>query len=331
MSCLVIGEALVDEIEGRDGQIRRIPGGSMLNVAIGLRRLGRTVRLVTDIGIDADGAMLTEYAASNGLELWLRPDVDRTAPTSVARAKVDSEGIADYDLDFTWDIQSTPVSGACKLDLEVLAPHSVAVGSFSCNIEPGASKVRDWVKELHSTATIFYDPNVRPSILHDLKRTRQEVEEFVQIADVVKVSRSDLRSLYGNEIDVEAKVKEWMAAGPALIVLTTGSEGAIMCSSSGYVLSIAAPMVDVVDTVGAGAAFFSALIDGVSRISLDGAKFREDLRSISLTNLQTLGAYAATAASITVSRSGANPPTRDELIDRNEFYQTSGINALSRS
>jgi len=58
MSTLVIGEALIDEVAFADGSCLRGPGGSMLNVAIGLRRLGRTVRLVTDFGLDPDGEIL---------------------------------------------------------------------------------------------------------------------------------------------------------------------------------------------------------------------------------------------------------------------------------
>ena len=320
MSCLVIGEAVIDEIAGRDGVVRRIPGGSMLNVAIGLRRLDRTVRLATDFGIDDDGATLSEYAARNGLELWLRADEERTNPTSVARAVVGDDGTVSYDLDFTWDIQDTPISGACKLDLEVLNPRSVAFGSFTCHVQPGAEKVRHWVEQLRETATVFYDPNVRRSEIVEPEKYRAEVESFVRISDIVKVSKNDIHTLYGPYADVDRIAQDWLALGPALVVLTQGAQGATMYAASGYVLGIVAPEVEVVDTVGAGAAFFSALIDGLSRISLDGADFRENLRRMSLTNLQTLGAYAATAATITVSRSGANPPTREELIDRYEFY-----------
>lgn len=330
MSCLVIGEALIDEITGRDGVVRRIPGGSMLNVAIGLRRLDRTVRLVTDFGTDADGALLSEYATSNGLELWLRVDAERTNPTSVARAIVNQNGSVSYDLDFTWDIQDTPVSGACKLDLEVLNPRSVAFGSFTCHVQPGAAKVRKWIEQLRTTATVFYDPNVRRSEIRDIEQYRAEVESFVQMSDIVKVSTNDIYTLYGADADVDHIAHEWLTRGPALVVLTQGADGAAMYSACGYVLGVAAPETDVVDTVGAGAAFFSALIDGLSRISLDGAEFRENLRTMSITNLQTLGAYATTAATITVSRSGANPPTREELIDRYEFYQASDIAALRR-
>ena len=61
-----------------------------------------------------------------------------------------------------------------------------------------------------------------------------------------------------------------------------------------------------------------------------GDRERANLRDMSPTNLQTLGAYAATAAAIAVSRSGANPPSREELIDRFEYYQTSTITGLRR-
>lgn len=330
MSCLVIGEALIDEITGRDGVVRRIPGGSMLNVAIGLRRLDRTVRLVTDFGLDDDGAMLAEYAAQNGLELWLRVDSERTNPTSVSHALVQPDGSVSYDLDFTWDIQDTPVSGACKLDLEVLNPKSVAFGSFTCHVEPGATKVRHWIEQLRQTATVFYDPNVRRSQIRDPHVYRSEVESFVAMSDIVKVSENDMHTLYGPDVDVDKVAQEWLSMGPALIALTQGAEGAALYSAYGYVLRIGAPSTHVVDTVGAGAAFFSALIDGLSRISLDGAEFRENLRTMSLTNLQTLGAYATTAATIAVSRRGANPPTREELIDRYELYQASEIPTLRR-
>ncbi|MCF2706725.1 carbohydrate kinase [Arcanobacterium haemolyticum] len=333
MSFLVIGEALIDELDSSDGSTQRIPGGSMLNVAIGLRRLDRTVRLVTDVGLDADGELLQEYAASNGLELWLRSDDERTNPTSVAKARVNSQGRVSYDFEFTWDIQDTPVSGACKLDLEVLAPTCVAFGSFPCHIQPGSAKVRRWIEQLRESATIFYDPNVRPTAFADCDRMRAEVEDFVAMSDIVKVSMSDLHAIYGADADTDAIAKSWLASGPALVVLTQGADGATMYGASGYVLQIPAPQVDVVDTIGAGAAFFSALADGLARLSLDGAFSRPLLRRMSLTNLQTLGAYAVTAAAITVSRSGANPPTRDELIDRHEFYQTSGVvgTAVSRT
>ena len=331
MSCLVIGEALVDIITAPDGTVTHHPGGSMLNVAIGLRRLGRTVRLVTDFGMDADGAMLAEYAASNGLELWLREDVYRTSPTSTASVTVDTAGDVSYDFDFTWDIQDTPQSAACKLDLEILDPRTVAFGSFSTRVAPGAQKVFNWIRHVRKDATIFYDPNVRQDLLDDAEQALRTVKESVSLSDIVKASEDDLKILYGDDVDCVQIAKEWLSYGPAVVIITRGPDGADAYSAQGAIMHQPAPAVDVVDTVGAGASFFAALIDGLTRISLDGAEHREDLNKISPTNLRTLVAYATTSAAITVSRAGASSPTRDELVDQHELYQTSGMTGVPMS
>ena len=96
-----------------------------------------------------------------------------------------------------------------------------------------------------------------------------------------------------------------------------------MYSATGETIHIPARQVDVVNSSGAGDAFFAALIDGITRISLSGAANRDRLAAISPTNLETLGAYAAAAASISVSRPGVNPPTREELALAYDAYSPS--------
>ena len=60
---LVVGEALIDDVHTPDGTRRRHPGGSPLNVAVGLARLGRSVGLLTRYGSDDDGALLASCRA----------------------------------------------------------------------------------------------------------------------------------------------------------------------------------------------------------------------------------------------------------------------------
>ena len=73
------------------------------------------------------------------------------------------------------------------------------------------------------------------------------------------------------------------------------------------------PSVDVADTVGAGDSFMAALLSGVVDLGLDGAQNRKDLRELSAESLRDVLAHASRAAAVTVSRAGANPPTRAEL------------------
>jgi fructokinase len=69
----------------------------------------------------------------------------------------------------------------------------------------------------------------------------------------------------------------------------------------------------VADTVGAGDSFMAALLSGLVDRELDGAQNRQELRELPAEGLAELLAHAAKAAAVTVSRPGANPPTRAEL------------------
>lgn len=62
---LVIGEALIDIVEGRSEHV----GGSPLNVAVGLAKLGRGVDFLTHIADDVHGRQIASYLKSAGVQL----------------------------------------------------------------------------------------------------------------------------------------------------------------------------------------------------------------------------------------------------------------------
>jgi fructokinase len=97
-----------------------------------------------------------------------------------------------------------------------------------------------------------------------------------------------------------------------MVVVTRGAEGPWGVNASGET-HFPAPSVDVADTVGAGDSFMAALLSGIVDLGLDGAQNRKDLRELAAGSLRELLARASWAAAVTVSRAGANPPTRAEL------------------
>jgi fructokinase len=76
---------------------------------------------------------------------------------------------------------------------------------------------------------------------------------------------------------------------------------------------VAAPTVSVVDTVGAGDAFSSGLLDALARADLLGAQTRPRLRELSGAPLRRVVEAAVRCASLTCRRAGARPPDRAEL------------------
>ena len=102
---LVIGEALID-IVVRDGEvIGEHVGGSPLNVAVGLARLGRGVDFLTHIGEDARGRRISEYVKSSGVELVSGSTTADHTPT--AQATLDESGKAQYVFDIDWELSGT--------------------------------------------------------------------------------------------------------------------------------------------------------------------------------------------------------------------------------
>ena len=304
---LVVGEALVD-IVLRDGAAaaglspgdEEHPGGSPANVALGLGRLGRRVALLTRIGSDARGDRLREHLAASGVDLVAGTLVD--GATSTATALLDARGAARYAFELDWRLPE-------RLDLPpALALHTGSIAAF---LAPGGDAVLDLVHRTAGRATVSYDPNARPVLMGDSGPARERVEAFVAAADVVKVSDEDLAWLAPGA-DVLDVARAWLALGPALVVVTRGGEGALGVCRDGDVI-VPAPPVAVVDTVGAGDAFMSGLLDALATAALLGAERRTALHAIDLDVLAGAALHAVRVAAVTVSRAGANPPTAAEL------------------
>ncbi len=307
----VIGEALIDEVV-QDGKAP-VPhvGGSPMNVAVGLARLGHPVQFLGRFGRDAYGDMVAGHLRGNGVMVPLSPDAQ---PTSVARAVLDAGGAASYEFALDWSLPE--LSGADGAPPFMLAATTLLhTGSIATMLAPGAQQVLDAVMEAHPRATIAFDPNCRPTIITDVDYAREQAEKFVVLADVVKASDEDLEWLYPG-VDPKESARKWLAMGggegPAVVVVTQGGGGPWAVCAAGEA-SCEVPKVEVVDTVGAGDSFMAALLSTLVDRELDGAQRRPELRAMSRETLAEIIAYAARAAAVTVSRAGANPPSRAEL------------------
>lgn len=296
---VVIGEALIDVVQRADGSSTEVPGGSPANVALTLGRLGRDVTLVTSLGLDERGATVRRWLEASGVDVVVDADDDRR--TSTATAVIDAVGSATYAFDVEWHLAEPRMQ----------QPSVVHTGSLAAVLAPGADVVESTFARCRDTATLTFDPNARPSITPDRIDAVRRVERLVSLSDVVKVSDEDLTWFYPGAIPLDI-ARTWLAAGPAVVVVTSGADGAIAVSAAAE-LRVAAVRVDVVDTVGAGDTFMGALIDGLLELDLVGAERRHALRAIAPDDLHAVLARCVRAAAITVSRSGANPPSRAVL------------------
>jgi fructokinase len=312
---LVIGEALVDIVSGGPGNgnggppngngrngkngSKATPGGSPANVAVGLARLGLPTELVTRFGTDPYGDQLGAHLFGNGVQL-APGSVDPSFRTSTATAKLDAAGVASYEFDITWDLPALSLSRGCP---------AVHTGSIATVLEPGAAAIQRFLSALESEpVTVTLDPNARPTITPDPVSTWSAVRALAATADLVKLSDEDCEFLRPGMSPDEIAAELLSVDRTSCVVITRGGEGALGVTRTARV-DVPAPAIEVVDTVGAGDSFMSALIAGLQSRGLLGAVRLEGLTEQGLYDVID---YAVKAAAITCTRHGADPPTAAE-------------------
>lgn len=298
---LVIGEALIDRVE-KQGAVEHV-GGSPLNVAVGLARLGRGVDFLTHIADDEPGRRIVAYLKSSGVQLVPGSITAERTPTAVAT--IADDGSATYAFDLQWQLSGTP---------EVTPPLLVHTGSIAAVREPGCLAVAALLEAYRVSATLTFDPNVRPSLIADRAAAQARIAHLVERSDIVKVSDEDLRWINPDH-EPQRTARGWLASGPAIVVVTMGSRGAVAFCSAGDT-RVAADPVRVIDTVGAGDAFMVGLLDALWALDLVGAERRSALRRIRLDALAAALEAAGQASAVTVSRAGAELPDRAALRAR---------------
>lgn len=294
---LVVGEALVDIVRRADGTVTEAPGGSPANVALTLGRLGRAPRLLTAIGADRRGDDVRRWLLASGVEVG----GTTLAHTSTAAATLDEHGAASYEFSVDWRLDAGDPLGAAVLH----------VGSIAAVLDPGATAVSQLVDRYRGRALISCDPNVRPSLIEDAEDARRRIRALMARADVVKASDEDIAWLHPG-VDVRTAARGLLDIGPLLVVITQGS-GGVFAARGDEELHIPAVATEVVDTVGAGDTFMGALLDGLQEQGIAGPTSRARLQALERSSLAAILRRSALAASITVSRPGADPPTRAEL------------------
>ncbi|MCL2653531.1 MAG: carbohydrate kinase [Propionibacteriaceae bacterium] len=296
---LVVGESLIDVVDGS-----RYAGGSPMNVAVGLARLGRPAHLATWFGRDKDGALLANHLAQSHVEVV--PGSDGANHTSTAQVRFDEAGSASYVFDLEWRLPASFVN-----DVTAPAPVVAHTGSIAAALQPGVTDVLTVIEGLAGLTAVSFDVNVRPNIIGPLAEVLPFAERFASLADIVKASDEDLAWLYPG-VPPLVSARRWASEGTALVVLTKGAEGVTAITGSDEI-DVPAPTVQVVDTVGAGDAFMAGLLHALWGAGLLGPGARDALRSMDETALRQALSVATQVAAITLSRPGANPPWAAEL------------------
>jgi fructokinase len=305
LSC---GDALIDflpvkSVDGRDA-IVPVAGGSCLNIAVGMARLGAATGFVGGIASDLFGNIVANHATASGVTLDYTERSDHQCTLAFVRTVDGEPQYAFYDVGSAaqnWTYRSGSIPFA-----DVGAIH---VGSTTLVGDAGAAQAFAMLREAKGSATISFDPNCRPNLVKDKPGYVARMAEFAGMADIVRMSDVDFEYLHGND-DYAGRAAAMLAAGASLVVVTQGIKGVQAWHGKAGALQVEAPKVEVVDTVGAGDSFQAALLfalQALGRIAID------PLRQIDADELRRALSFATGCAAITCGRIGADPPWRADL------------------
>jgi fructokinase len=302
MRIALTGEALIDFTASEAGTLGFLghEGGSPLNTAVACARLGQPTGFLTQLSTDLFGERLMGFLERNGVDtsFILRSNapstlafVERTPQTN--RYAFYTRGSADA----TWAPEPLPQLPAdCRF---------LHFGSISLLQEPAATRIAELVTANAGRRVIVFDPNVRPSLIPDMPAYRTRVMEWLAMADMVKLSDEDAELLAPGR-PVDALAAECLQAGVHAVIVTRGGAGATLWRTGREPLTVAAPRVEVVDTIGAGDTFTAGL--SVSLLA-HGVGHPAQLGELSDEAWREVMHFAATAAALNCTREGADPPT----------------------
>jgi fructokinase len=305
LSC---GDALIDflpvkSVDGRDAIVPAV-GGSCLNIAVGMARLGAAAGFVGGISTDLFGGMIADYASASQVDLRYATRSELQTTLAFVRTVDGEPQYAFYD-EGTATGNWSYLRGSIPFD-RIEAVH---VGSTTLANDKGAAEALAMLEDADGSTTVSFDPNCRPKLVKDRARYIERMDAFAATADIVRMSDVDFEFLYGGS-DYSGRAHSLIEAGAGLVVVTRGIKGALAWHREAGSVEVEAPGVDVVDTIGAGDSFQAALLFALRAMGRIEIKALAHMNSDELRRVLT---FAAACAAITCGRAGADPPRRAEI------------------
>lgn len=311
---LAIGEALIDMIPSNAGRIMDVNnftpkvGGAPLNVCGAYTKLGGSSNIITMLGKDPFGDKIVNELIGFGINTDY---VKRTNAANTSLAFVALDENANREFSFYRNMGADMLMSEDDVDknwfMDAYALHfcSVSLGDFP--MRRAHNKAIKYAKE--NGLIVSFDPNVRLPLFDDHEYLKNVIHEYIQYADILKISDEEVEFIFGNK-DIEENLDYLFDQGVKLLVYTSGKDGAVA-----YTNNVAAHSkgikVNAVDTTGAGDGFIGCLLYQMAKENVD----LEQINILTEEQLKTYLDLSNKFCSISVTKEGAiaSYPTMEEL------------------
>lgn len=233
-------------------------GGSPANITMNINSLGGKSTIAACVGNDGLGDFLVNHLKSNNVDTNYINRVNySTSMVLVTKSKTTPIPIfyrgADYNLNYTAKLDS--VLKNCK------------IVHFSCwpiSQEKSRSTIEKVIVEARkNNVLIGFDPNYHDMIWQHDHNGLEYIKNLISKVDIIKPSEVDAERIFGADTP-ENQITKFTSLGAKLVIMTLGKDGAIV-SNGIETITFKSLATEIVDTTGAGDAFWSGFYTGITK------------------------------------------------------------------
>lgn len=299
---VALGELLIDFAPvSTDGDgyptMAAHPGGAPANFLAALTKYGAKTALLGKVGDDTFGKLLIGTLDKAGISTEGIVVASDTF-TTLAFVTIDETG----NREFSFARKPGADTQLCFEELNISLIDQAKVfhfGTLSLTDEPARSATYQAVAYAKSQGKLItYDPNLRKPLWKTMEEAREQILWGLKQADVVKISDEEVEFLWDCTPE-EGADKLLTEFGVQLAMVTLGAKGAYL-KNRNVSCYVACPKVSPIDTTGAGDIFGGSAVSRILEIGIAPGE-------LTVAQMQAIGSFAATAASLSTEKSGGIP------------------------
>ncbi|MBO7504124.1 MAG: carbohydrate kinase [Clostridia bacterium] len=319
---VAIGEVLIDfTSEKTDAAgyptLKAHPGGAPANFLAAAQAAGRQTAFIGKVGDDAFGRLLLGTLREKNIDVS-GVTVTEDAFTTLAFVTLDQHG--DREFSFARKPGADSLLNTKEVPRELIKNADILhYGSLLMTTKTGAKSTFLARKVAAANGVIVsYDPNYRAPLWDSEAHAVEMMREGFEGVNLVKISTEEAELIFGVGGRAASKAIAELIPSVRLVAVTLGGDGAVLRSGENEVF-IPAPKVNVLDTTGAGDICGGSIAAGLLGLNgFDRKAFVSGKKPLTAEELEKIGRYAVTAASLSTEKHGGieSVPSPEEVRSR---------------
>lgn len=282
---VLIGEVLIDKIHDKSTKnFNSMMGGSTSNISVNLKHLGQRPNFIGAVGNDDYGKEILKKLELNGIDI----SYINISDFSTSIVEIDSS-IGSPTPKF---YRSSDYKIFYSNELETLIKNSKILhfSYWPLSLEPSKSTILKSIEVAKKNNVIIgFDPNYHIDLDPLNGLSIEEILNVIKKVDIIKPSLDDSIRIFGSGFTTKEYIQKYLDLGCKLVIMTLGEKG-LIASYKGEIVEMKSLAKTVVDSTGAGDAFWGGFYSGI----ISNETIYDSLRLgllCSAYNLKEIGAF----------------------------------------